>query len=177
MNDPGLHQHIHVLTGKVQGGKTTFITNQIKELRKIGVIVMGMLCPGLITEGRRSEFSLVNIETGHQISMGTEQKKNKWQKYRRFYFNPEAFIKGSEWIKDSLMKSPDLLVIDEVGPMELEGLGWSSTLGSMAKESDITQLWIVRQDIVSEVILKWKIPDDHVYTMLTIEGLFKKWKT
>jgi iron complex transport system ATP-binding protein len=74
-----------------------------------------------------------------------------------------------------LKRDPDLLVIDEVGPMELKGDGWSKTLDTLAQNSSVTQLWIVRQQILNEVSERWKIPNDQILTAETIETLTQRW--
>ncbi len=167
--------HIFVLTGPVQGGKTTLVSEKITQLKNRGVKVMGFLCPGSFSTGLRSAFKLVDIETGQQVPMGDENEHKGWVKFRRFFFNPEAFVQGELWIKRCLKRDPELLVIDEVGPMELQGDGWSNTLDTLAKTSSITQLWIVRQEILTEVIQRWEIPEDHVFTAETFENISHKW--
>jgi len=171
-----IHHHIHVLTGPVQGGKTSLLKERIALLKKGGIRVMGFICPGTISQGRRSEFQLENIHTGQRVAMGSEKEKKGWVKYRRFYFNPEAFSQGKAWIEKAVSEQADLLVIDEVGPMELEGMGWSEILDFLENKTGVFQLWIVRQQILPEVLGKWKIPEDQIFTFETIEDLMKKWK-
>ena len=175
MNDSARNYHIFVLTGPVQGGKTTLVSEKIGLLRERGVKVFGFLCPGSFSEGKRSAFGLVDLETGRRIPMGDANEQKGWVKFRRFFFNPEAFIQGELWIKSCLKRDPDLVVIDEVGPMELEGDGWSNTLDILAQNSSVTQLWIVRQQILNEVSERWKIPEDQILTAETIETLTQRW--
>lgn len=171
-----LHHHIHVLSGPVQGGKTSFIAEKIPQLKERGLRVGGFLCPGTIAEGRRTDFKLMNIGTGKELPMGNEQELMGWTKFRRFYFNPKTFHEGTKWIMEAIREKADLLVIDEVGPMELEGSGWSDILDFLENKKDIIQLWIVRQEIVPDVLQRWHIPDHHVYTLESIKSLFRKWE-
>lgn len=175
MNDSARDNHIYVLTGPVQGGKTTAVSEKISLLRENGIKVLGFLCPGSFSEGLRSAFSLEDIETGRQVPMGDADEQKGWVKFRRFFFNPEAFAQGELWIKRALEREPDLLVIDEVGPMELEGYGWSKSLDTLAQNSHIPQLWIVRHEIVPEVLSKWNILDNQVFTLESISELTQRW--
>ncbi len=122
----------------------------------------GFLCPGTFSSGRRSGFKLSRIGTGMQIPMASDREKEGWFSYRRFWFNPEAFYRGRKWIETSLEKQPDVLVIDEVGPMELEGSGWSGTLDMLAERQGTVQLWSVREQLLSEVIQRWRIKAGNV---------------
>lgn len=175
MRDESHHQ-VHVLTGPVQGGKTSLLAEQAALLKHGGIKVMGILSPGVISEGRRTEFQLENIHTGQRIPMGREKEQKGWMKYRRFYFNPEAFRKGRAWIEQAVTEQADLLLIDEVGPLELEGMGWSGILDSLRNESGIRQVWTVRESLVPEVCRRWKIIENQVYTTDSMDVLLKKWQ-
>ena len=50
--------------------------------------------------------------------MASVLKTKNWMKYRRFWFNPDAFNQGREWVRECLMQETQIIVIDEVGPME-----------------------------------------------------------
>jgi nucleoside-triphosphatase THEP1 len=152
------------------------MAEQLTLLKNKGIRVKGFLCPGSLSEGRRSDFSLKNIHNGQELAMGSDTEKEGWIKYRRFYFNPEAFRLGSLWIKEALEEPADLLVIDEVGPMELDGMGWSEILDTLENKSGMDQLWIVRQGILAEVIRRWKISDQQVCTTESMASLFRTWK-
>ena len=53
----------------------------------------------------------------------------------------------------------DLLVIDEVGPVELKGRGWADEIERLVNTSHIMQLWVVRKPILKKVIRQWNIGD------------------
>ncbi|MCD4711360.1 MAG: nucleoside-triphosphatase [Bacteroidales bacterium] len=133
-------QTIFLVTGTVQGGKTTFLSELVGLLKKSELKVGGFLSPGRIDFGERSGFNLKNIGNGMVLSMASAQEKGEWIKYRRFWFNPDAFKQGLEWIHKCLLQKPDVVVIDEVGPMELEGSGWSDALKTLRNSSVPVQL-------------------------------------
>lgn len=157
------HHHIFVITGPVQGGKTTFTTTCSSYLRDRGARVSGFVCPGYFREGRRAGFQLVNIASGESMDFGSVKATGGWQPYRRFYFNPQAFDMGKAWIEQAMKTHPDLIVIDEVGPMELENRGWSGLLDLLAELTGQYQVWVVREGILREVLDRWKIPEENVF--------------
>ena len=152
-----------MITGKVQGGKTTLVSELLDRFKKENLKITGFLCPGTFKEGQRSSFTLMNLENGDYLPMATIEERKGWLKYRRFFFNPEAFAQGEVWIRNGLANHPDLVVIDEVGPMELHELGWWNTLKILEKQLDIAQIWIVREKILQEVIAKWNISRDNIF--------------
>jgi len=179
-NDP--HHNIHVITGKVQGGKTTFLTEIIERLTREEVKITGFLCPGSFHKGERSGFTLVNPEDGRQIQLATIQEKKEWLRFSRFYFNPDAFVQGETWIRHGLTQHPDLVVIDEVGPMELQELGWNNVLRIIEKRHDIAQIWVVREQILQDVKQRWNIHPDNIFGIdrtertVLFNNLYKKLK-
>lgn len=49
----------------------------------------------------------------------------------------------------------DLIIIDEIGPLELQGGGWANQLPPLMKETDVLQLWVVRKQMVKPVQDRW----------------------
>lgn len=156
-------QHIFVITGGVHKGKTTFLTELLERLFEENLKIAGFICPGFFKDGERSGFNLVNIVDGNQLPLATIEEKQGWFKFHRFYFNPEAFHVGETWIREALSLQTDILVIDEVGPMELQGKGWWDTLKIIEKRYDIAQIWIVREQLIQEVKDLWCIEDVQIF--------------
>jgi nucleoside-triphosphatase THEP1 len=153
---------IFLVTGSVQGGKTTFLFELVELLKKRGLSLGGFLAKGSFENGKRSAFVLHNIENGTELAMASVHETAQWLKYRRFWFNPDAFKEGMEWIRLCLLQKPDVLVIDEVGPMELEGSGWSEVLESLINSPVSVQLWSVRESLIGEVMEHWSISSEHL---------------
>ena len=159
------HNNIFLLKGAVQGGKTAFLSAMTELFQKEGITVGGFLSPGKVSEGKRSGFDLRQIGTGTQVNMAGLQEKEHWFKYRRFWFNPMAFAQGEIWMEESLKNKDRVLVIDEVGPMELEGRGWAGLLDRLVKHNKMLQLWSVREQLVSQVLEQWFIGSTQVIDM------------
>ncbi|MCK5136941.1 MAG: DUF2478 domain-containing protein [Bacteroidales bacterium] len=160
-SDP--HHNIFVVTGKVHSGKTTFVSNLVERLREKQLSISGFLSKGTFANGQREKFSLIDLKCGVQLPLATIYPEEGWTRFRKFYFNPFALKKGEELIREGLRTNPDLIVIDEVGPMELQGQGWSGILESLAEDYQVSQLWIVRNQILPEVLDRWNIPVENVY--------------
>jgi len=162
LSSPEQEQRVFLITGDIQGGKTSYLAELVEVLRKRNLIVEGFRAPGSFESGERSGFKLKNITSGVELAMASTKETADWIKFRRFWFNPDTFIQGQEWIRASLQTEPDVIVIDEVGPMELEGLGWCETLELLKNSSIRVQLWSVRENLAEEVKKRWDIPDNHV---------------
>ena len=155
-------QNIFIITGNIQGGKTSFLTELIELLRKRSLSVGGFLAPGSFESGKRCGFTLKNIENGMELPLAADRETVGWFRFRRFWFNPDTFKMGTKWIQACLEQKPDVVVIDEVGPMELQDSGWSDLLELLRKGSVPLQLWSVRESLLGEVMTRWDIPADQV---------------
>ncbi|RLD56273.1 MAG: hypothetical protein DRI97_07795, partial [Bacteroidetes bacterium] len=96
MSNAAQQQNIFLITGTIQGGKTSYLIELAELLRKRGLSVGGFLAPGTFESGERSGFKLKNILSGVEIPMASTKETAGWFKYRRFWFNPDAFIQGME---------------------------------------------------------------------------------
>ena len=162
MSAAAQQQNIYLITGTIQGGKTSYLVELVDLLRKRGLSPGGFLAPGSFESGERSGFKLKNILTGAEIPLASTKEISGWFKYRRFWFNPDAFIQGMEWIRKIMPDEPRVVVIDEVGPLELEGSGWWEILEFLKSSSVPVQLWSVRENLIAEVRQRWDIPDRHI---------------
>lgn len=145
-----------ILTGTVHGGKTTLVEAVIHGLRKHDCHVAGLISRGIDRDGKRIGYLLVNIQTSEECILASLDQVKGWVPFRRFYFDPKAIVQGCTWLEQGLREGADFLVIDEVGPMELQGGGWSPVLEKLVGvEPPIPQLWVTREQILSEVQEKW----------------------
>lgn len=125
----GLVQHVlpagkrnRILTGDKGQGKST----AVKEMYagKPGI-------DGIITVRREGDLRDFHIlSKGESWSMqGSEDYDGPWLEVGRFRFSDEAFRRASQYLLESARKPETrLLVIDEIGPLELRGLGFAEVL-------------------------------------------------
>ncbi|MDF1574284.1 MAG: nucleoside-triphosphatase [Bacteroidales bacterium] len=183
MNHANPDHSIFLVTGNVQGGKTSYLSKLVNLLENKNLRIAGFLSPGSFDSGTRSGFRLKDIGTGVEIPLAAVRETPGWFKYRRFWFNPDAFRQGREWIESGLFLDPDVVVIDEVGPMELEGAGWSESLEFLRNSSIPLQIWNVRDSLSAEVSQRWNISSarhlhiektDPVHAAEKISGIVKR---
>jgi len=80
----------------------------------------------------------------------------KRQRTGRFYFNKDTLERGLDLLKQVYAdRSNELLVIDEIGPLELKNKGWSREIDNSNRSTRLVQLWIVRRNILRKVLGKW----------------------
>jgi nucleoside-triphosphatase THEP1 len=143
-----------VITGGRGEGKTTTATDVVDALRAAGLQVGGVLTPGEMRDGRRWSFDLVDVASGSRIPMATRDPLSTWPAMGSFRLNPEALAAGRAALSPAASPSPDLLVVDEVGPWELGGDGWAPALDAL-HGARTPLLLVVRRSLVADVLRRF----------------------
>jgi nucleoside-triphosphatase THEP1 len=55
-----------------------------------------------------------------------------------------------------------LVIIDEVGPLEMNNGGWGQVIERLTRDHTIPLLWIVRSSLLDRALRKWDIGDTYV---------------
>ncbi len=152
-----------VLAGETGAGKTTFATALVGQLRRRDIRVGGILAPGMLAGGRRSGFDIVSLASGERAPLAREQQDvaRPHARWSRFAFDAAGLALGASALNDGV-EGADVVVVDEVGPFELSGGGWSAALDALNDFPGVTIL-VVRESIVEEVRARWGGADTAVY--------------
>jgi len=108
-----------LITGPPRIGKSTLIKDLIEYFEKQNLTIDGFLTPELRREGKRIGFLLERIGKKEQIILakkGNYKNKKKLGPYSVFLEEFEEFIEFLDLLKN---ESIDLIIIDEIGKMEL----------------------------------------------------------
>jgi nucleoside-triphosphatase THEP1 len=145
-----------ILTGETGSGKTTCAAAVVGLLRQRGVKVGGVLATGLLNESRRSGFDITDLSTGRTVPLCREGDAGSTgeQRWGRFTFVREGLELGREALT---VRGPsaDVVVVDEVGPLELAGGGWAAALDELAGGFRGGILVIARLAVVGAVMARW----------------------
>lgn len=145
---------IHLLTGPVRSGKTTTLLNWVEGRGGVG----GFLCPDAggtrklyeIGPGRWHPFQLDGPGGGDSVRVG------------RFAFDRSAFDLAGRIVEEALSRGPELIVVDEVGKLELGGSGFAGVVRAVITAHDSGSfpgdlLLVVRQSCLRGVIARFGI--------------------
>ena len=110
-----------VATGKPGAGKTTAIVEVIDRLRDDQHRFVGFVQPGRFEQGRKTGFGIRDLTTGKEAELAKFVERGSGQFGTRFRF----FDEGLELARRALsgIRPGDVLIIDELGPIELRGEG------------------------------------------------------
>ena len=161
-----MNNKIFIITGTQGSGKTNFLAELIKYLKKESVSVGGFIAHGFWKDNIRDKFELEDIQTGDRIILSQIEPVEGWEKFRRFYFNPEGFVFGGKLLSPERLINTDLIIIDEIGPFELLGNGWRKAINQLLNETSTPMIWVCRESILKELVLEFKLQSYRKFNIL-----------
>jgi nucleoside-triphosphatase THEP1/ABC-type thiamin/hydroxymethylpyrimidine transport system permease subunit len=149
--NPQPDKKIYILTAPVQTGKTTSLIKWAEKRDD----VHGILTP--VVNGARF---FMNMHNRQLFAMGAKKEETEVLTVGRFVFSKTNFEKAIQIIRDSIHKE-GWLVIDEIGPMELRGEGFSDVLKEVLANRKGNILLVIRDKdaIVEQVKEKFAMND------------------
>jgi len=158
-----LRPQVVIITGEIHQGKTTFTQKIVSDLHAQNIRIAGFFSVGINENGMRTGFNLVDIESSRQIELCSDKKNEKLIKFGRYYFNSDAISLGNEILNLDNLSDKQLIVIDEVGHLELNGQGWSNAIENITRNNTVPQLWIVRKSLVQKCSGRWNIGNAYIF--------------
>ncbi|MFA5137697.1 MAG: nucleoside-triphosphatase [Elusimicrobiota bacterium] len=146
---------VFILAGERGEGKSTAVAAWAQELRRSGMSVGGIHAPGLWGDGRRAGFDVVDLLTGQRRVLCRSDGLDSPIRVGLFRFDPEGLSFGLKALAEARKRGVDVLLVDEVGPLELDGKGWAPELDILVREFRGTMVWVVRRGLVEEVKKRW----------------------
>jgi nucleoside-triphosphatase THEP1 len=151
-----------IISGGVGEGKTTALHDLVATLKARGITAGGILAPRIIENGITTGYDILNIRSGirtpfmrlaHPEIAGVE----------RFTIYDKGHNAGLQALDPDNNSGSDVVIIDEAGPLELRGEGWSGRISELLEKTDITIIVAVRKALVGKVMERFGIIDALVF--------------
>jgi nucleoside-triphosphatase THEP1 len=142
---------VFIVTGTIGEGKTAWLAKLSGLLREKGVRVGGILALRIVEEGVTTGYDISDISSGDRTSFlrntGTETMG-----VERFTMNDAGFNAGRNALDPASNLGNDVVIVDEIGPLELRGKGWSEVLSALLLETRAIVVIAVRNTLTEAVI-------------------------
>lgn len=140
-----------IITGKVNSGKTSTVEKIISFLKESGKKVGGVYAKGIFQAGEKSGFEIVDIKSGYTKQIASVKSDSTFDfKQGRYFFNLEVFKEYNQTLSNSF--DCEVIIFDEIGPIELLGKGFHSAVLSLLKNFNGRLIFVIRESLVEEVI-------------------------
>ncbi|WP_372942125.1 ATP-binding cassette domain-containing protein [Shewanella sp.] len=146
-----------IITGESGSGKTTLLTELIQQCHKNGIPMTGILCPGVMKDGQRFSSDIVDIATNERCLFGRRTGVLDTNTKTRFSFTEQGMALGIKALSPKNIPNKSLCIVDEIGPMELNGKGFGHQIAPLLAMEGSRHIWVVRPNLVSQVCRHWSL--------------------
>jgi nucleoside-triphosphatase THEP1 len=116
-----------VVTGEIGIGKTTVCEKVLGMAQDEGRRPGGVLTYKALEDGVIRGIEVLDVGSGRREVLASVDDVYGGPRVGRYFFNPAGVEFGIDAVERG--RSSDLLVVDEIGPLEFEGGGFSNALG------------------------------------------------
>ncbi len=154
-----------ILTGEKGAGKTTLLRRVIENIKAQNVSVGGILSPRVIENNVTIGYDVVDIRSNNREPFLRISDNQNLETIGRYRILPEGLEMGSEVLLSENNLLNKVVVIDEVGALELHSHGWAGNLNELMRVSNCRLLLTVRDGFIDQVLQKWNINREDVYNI------------
>lgn len=154
---------IFIVTGPVHSGKSTFLANVVTLLQKQSLAINGFVTHVQVDVDGLKRYVVEDLITGQKQLLCADIPQTGPVRTGRFSFYEQGLSLGETIINRQVNSYFDLLVVDEIGPLELKDQGWAPSLDRIFRERPVNQLWVVRERLLSQVMRRWPAGDVYVF--------------
>ncbi len=144
-----------LVTGLSGAGKTTWCSRLVAAAREKGLGVEGVLSPGIFDAGQKIGLEVQNLATGESRRLADlRQGETTRLSTPRWAFHEEAL----DWANRALERNhhSDLLVIDELGPLEfMRGQGLTAGMARLDQGDYRLACVVVRTSLTPNALQRW----------------------
>lgn len=141
---------IFVLTGAVHSGKTTSLRRMIEELRKESIRIDGYLSEVVLENQEISGYDLLDLREEKLTPFIRREGEENWERVGSYSLIPQGLSRAKGIILRGT--KADILVVDEVGPLELAGKGIWPALEKVLFLPKPDSILVVRKSILEDFL-------------------------
>ena len=133
-----------IVTGAIGIGKSTVCEKIIKIARS-----QGHSCGGVITYKSHNEDIIIeDVQTGETRILASTSNRYQGPRAAKYFFNSEGIDFGIEAIDKGTPS--DILLVDELGHLELNGEGFAKVIEKVAGGQVKTCILIIRKELLAQ---------------------------
>jgi nucleoside-triphosphatase len=161
-------KRVILVTGPPGVGKTSVLRRTVKALKNRGYTIGGMICRDVREAGVRVGFEIMDLSTGQRgwLAHIGQPTGPKIGKYHVNLIDVDVIGAGS--ILDAI-QTADIVVIDEIGPMELLSTALSNAI-LKAVESSKPMLGTIHYRMSNSLVDNIKMREDTEILRVTYEN-------
>jgi nucleoside-triphosphatase THEP1 len=159
-----------LLTGGRGVGKTTVCQSVAELARRRGYRPEGVITPALIGNLAFDKvgFEAVDVGSGERWPLAHAGRDLGGPRVGAYSFDPTALTRALRVLRRAATTGCDLLMVDEIGPLELEqGKGFAPILDLLPVEGPTHTLIVVRPALLGQLLQRLR---DTEFTVFSVTG-------
>lgn len=159
-----INSNVIVITGDTQSGKTNFLRKIQESLVEKSLGQVGFIAESIYEDEQIKGHILKDLSTNQSFRISYRDYKNNAQNVGRFYLLNEGLEFGKQILQRIIhAKRKDVLIVDEVGRLELDGKGWASEVKELLKNKSRPIILIVRGKYLDEFVEKFQVNSPYIF--------------
>jgi nucleoside-triphosphatase THEP1 len=154
-----------IITGQAGGGKTTCVRKLADLLKENNIPTGGILSEKVRSDSGVIGYNLINIETGESENFLRLDEERGTEKIGRYTICPAGLKMGNDILSTMLCVVGKLVIIDEVGRLELDDRGWSDSVSDLLQNRGNNILMTVRDTFMEDIIKKWDLEEAVIFNI------------
>ncbi|MEA3407083.1 MAG: nucleoside-triphosphatase [Chloroflexota bacterium] len=149
---------IILLTGPKRSGKTTACRRFVENGRRANMAIGGIVSPARYDHrGQKRGIDIIDLTTGQRRALATTASSPQEATVGKYRFYPGAIRWARRRALSALAAPLDVVIVDEIGPLELEQKqGFATALDRLSTSRAKIAILIVRDSLVSQLQEKLK---------------------
>jgi len=148
---------VFIISGNIAEGKTSFIKSLTEKLIENELLVKGFYAPRIMKDGKTVGYQLVEIEFTEVFDFLYLKDNEDEDGIGKYAINKDTVQRVNQKFSIEKLKNTEVLVLDEIGRLEINGGGWSTILGNFLTLTDKCLVLSVRKKFVASVINEFNI--------------------
>jgi nucleoside-triphosphatase THEP1 len=148
---------VFIISGKVSEGKTRFITDLNRRLRDRQIATGGFYARRVMQDGQTLGYDLVRVDTGEAYNFLAVKRKETANHIGKYEINTDTLEIGKRTLAAENIQGKDVVFLDEIGRLELNGDGWSKSLEKLLAVTSLCLVITVRKDYLDQVLRKYNL--------------------
>lgn len=135
-------------------------------------------CDGFVTPDIDDSRKIIFLDSDEEIPFQVEDNyKGEVIEIGKFRFSKDSFGRVKEKLKQIHLTTKHLVIIDEIGPLEMNGKGFEPELSAVIEKfkSEVTSkqlILVVRNTLLNPLIEKYNLQNANVLSLHKFTDLF-----
>jgi len=148
---------IIIITGHIGQGKTTQVQKLVQSLMMENVPVAGIFSPRIMANDTTIGYDIIDAATFKRAHLLIKSDEPGKEKIGQYAILADGYRTGTDALKRSTREEFKVIVIDEIGQLELDNKGWAGNLDHIFNTTKSNLILAIRENFTEQVIQKWRL--------------------